>query len=51
MKDFGEIDKNNSKRVAIIFKSVDESIYKDIENLESAYGMIKKIGRDKLISR
>jgi len=42
-KNFREIDKNNSKVVAIIIKSVDESFYKDIEDLESAYDMIKKL--------
>ncbi len=41
--DFKEIDKNNSKVVAIIIKSVDQSIYKDIEDLESAYDMIKRL--------
>ena len=39
-ENFGEIDKNNSKIFTII-KSVDESIYQDIEDLESAYDMIQ----------
>ena len=43
LENFGEIDKNNSKVVAIIIKSVDESIYQDIEDLESAYDLIKKL--------
>ena len=42
-KTLQNIDKNNSKIMAIIINSVNESIYKNIEDLESAYDMINKL--------
>jgi predicted DNA-binding protein len=43
MKTLQKLIKNNSKVGAIIIKSVDESVYKDIKDLESAHNMIKKL--------